>query len=57
MKAGILRKNPNIKWNKDRGKDVESAPLYHLFKGDRINDHHLVLAEKQKARQNKEVVR
>jgi len=57
MKAGILRKNPNIKWNKDRGKDVESAPWYHLFKGDRINDHHLVLAEKQKARQNKEVVR
>jgi hypothetical protein len=49
--AGILRDKPNIKWNKDRGKDVESAPWYHLFKGDRINDHHLTLAEKLKARQ------
>jgi hypothetical protein len=25
--AGILRDKPNINWNKDRGKDVESAPL------------------------------
>ncbi len=47
--AGILRDKPNIKWNKDRGKDVESAPWYHIFKGDRINDHHLTLAEKQQA--------
>lgn len=45
--AGVLRDKPNINWNKDRGKDVESAPWYHLFKGDRINDHHLTLAEKQ----------
>ena len=48
--AGILRDKPNIKWDKDRGKDVESAPWYHLFNGDRINDHHLSLAEKQAAR-------
>lgn len=48
--AGILRDKPNIKWDKDRGKDVESAPWYHLFNGDRINDHHLTLAEKQAAR-------
>jgi hypothetical protein len=48
--AGILRKNPNINWKKDRGKDVESAPWYHLFKGDRINDHHLTLEEKRSAR-------
>ena len=47
--AGILRDKPNIKWDKDRGKDVESAPWYHLFNGDRINDHHLTLAEKQAA--------
>lgn len=47
--AGILRDKPNIKWDKDRGKDVESAPWYHLFNGDRINDHHLSLAEKQAA--------
>jgi len=53
MKAGILRKNPNIKWNKDRGKDVESAPWYHLFKGDRINDYHLSLDEKRAARKGK----
>ena len=44
--AGILRDKPNIKWEKDRGKDVESAPWYHLFNGDRINDYHLKLAEK-----------
>lgn len=45
--AGVLRDKPNIKWSKDRGKDVESAPWYHLFKGDRINDHHLKIEEKQ----------
>ncbi len=49
--AGVLRDKPNIKWNKDRGKDVASAPWYHLFKGDRINDHHLTLAEKRAARE------
>ncbi len=48
--AGVLRDKPNIKWNKDRGKDVESAPWYHLFRGDRINDHHLTLTEKRAAR-------
>lgn len=53
MTAGVLRKNPNIKWNKDRGKDVESAPWYHLFKGDRINDYHLSLVEKHAAHQNR----
>ena len=48
--AGVLRDRPNINWNKDRGKDVESAPWYHLFGGDRINDHHLSLENKRKAR-------
>lgn len=47
--AGILRDKPNINWNKDRGQDVESAPWYKVFNGDRINDYHLTLAEKQKA--------
>ena len=51
--AGVLRDKPNIKWTKDRGKDVESAPWYHLFKGERINDHHLSLEEKRTARKNK----
>ena len=47
--VGVLRDKPNINWNKDRGKDVESAPWYHLFNGDRINDYHLSLAEKRAA--------
>ena len=45
--AGVLRDKPNINWNKDRGRDVESAPWYRVFDGDRINDHHLTLAEKR----------
>jgi len=55
--AGILRDKPNIKWDKDRGKDVQSVPWYHLGpsyggkEGDRINDHHLTLAEKRAARE------
>ena len=55
--AGVLRDKPNIKWDKDRGRDVESAPWYRLGpeyggkEGDRINDHHLSLAEKEAARQ------
>jgi len=55
--AGVLRDKPNIKWGKDRGKDVVSAPWYHLGpeyggkEGDRINDHHLMLEEKRKARE------
>jgi hypothetical protein len=50
MEADILRKKPNVKWTKDKGRDPESAPWFHLFKGDRINDHHLSLEEKRKAR-------
>ena len=49
--AGILRDKPNVKWDKDRGKDVESAPWFNVFKGERINDHHLSLEEKTKARE------
>lgn len=51
--TGVLRDRPNIKWDKDRGKDVESAPWYKLGtkyggkEGDRINDPHLSLAEKR----------
>ncbi|OGG45686.1 MAG: hypothetical protein A3F84_14485 [Candidatus Handelsmanbacteria bacterium RIFCSPLOWO2_12_FULL_64_10] len=48
--AGVLRKNPKVHWNKDRGKDVPSAPWFHKFKGDRINDHHLTLEEKRAVR-------
>lgn len=54
--ASVLRDKPNIKWTKDWGKDVPSAPWYHLGPeyggnaGDRINEHHLSLAEKQATR-------
>lgn len=56
MTAEVLRHNRppklNIKWDKDRGKDVESAPWFGVFGGDRINDHHLTLAEKLAAQKN-----
>ncbi len=47
--AGVLRDKPNIKWDKDRGKDVETAPWFPVFSGDRINDHHLSLDAKRQA--------
>lgn len=54
--AGVLRDKPkSLHWEKDRGSDVPSAPWYELGLqyggkvGDRINDHHLTLAEKQAA--------
>lgn len=54
MTAGVLRHNKkpklNITWDKDRGKDVESAPWFNEFGGDRINDHHLSRREKEAAR-------
>jgi len=54
MTAEVLRHNKkpklNITWDKDRGKDVESAPWFKVFNGDRINDHHLTVGEKKKAR-------
>ena len=48
--AGVLRKDPNVNWKKDRGTDPVSAPWFGVFKGERINDHHLTLAEKRAAR-------
>ena len=57
MTAEVLRHNKkpklNITWDKDRGKDVESAPWFKVFEGDRINDHHLTLAEKLAAKRLK----
>ncbi|NRD74014.1 N-6 DNA methylase [Shewanella sp. VB17] len=56
--AGVLRAKPNIHWKKDRGTDVASAPWFELGpkydgkEGDRINDHHLTLAEKRAARES-----
>ncbi|MGJ7580214.1 Eco57I restriction-modification methylase domain-containing protein [Variovorax sp. RHLX14] len=55
MNAEVLRHNKkpklNITWDKDRGKDVESAPWFKVFGGERINDHHLTLAQKKAARE------
>jgi hypothetical protein len=54
MTAEVLRHNKkpklNITWDKDRGKDVESAPWFKVFGGERMNDHHLSLAEKSQAK-------
>lgn len=59
MTAEDLRHNKkpklNITLDKDRGKDVESAPWFKVFKGDRINDHHLSLAEKLAAKESRNV--
>jgi hypothetical protein len=55
--AGILRWKPNIKWNKDRGKEPfrprEQYPWFWKdgeFTGDRVNDIHLTNEEKRRAR-------
>ena len=53
--AGLLRTKPNIKWEKDRGKEpqrdkAEFPWFWHgsTFTGDRVNDVHLTLAQKAK---------
>lgn len=60
IEAEVLRKNPNIKWTKDRGKEPEREkadfPWFwngKEFVGDRINDIHLTNAEKTAARDGK----
>jgi len=57
VRAGILRKPPNIKWTKDRGKEPERPkdeyPWFwtgDVFTGDRVNDVHITNAQKQAAR-------
>jgi hypothetical protein len=47
--AGILRDRPRIDWSSGRGKDPSDAPWYPVFKGERVNDHHLSVAEKRAA--------
>ena len=55
--AGVLRKNPNIKWTKDRGnepqRDKAAFPWFwdgDRFTGARVNDVHLMNVQKQVAR-------
>ena len=57
VEAGILRKAPNIKWTKDRGKEPErNRDEYPWFwngddpVGDRVNDVHIANDVKQAAR-------
>jgi N-6 DNA Methylase len=56
--ANVLRKPPNIKWTKDRGKEPERAqeqfPWFWkngAFTGDRINNVHLTNTQKRAARE------
>ena len=56
--AGILRAKPNIHWKKDRGKErVREQAQYPWFwedgkfNGERVNDVHLMNAEKRTARE------
>lgn len=36
-----------ITWHEDRAKGVESSSWFKVLKSERINDHNLVLADKQ----------
>jgi hypothetical protein len=56
--AGLLRTKPNIKWEKDRGKeparDKAEFPWFYdgsLFTGDRVNDVHLTKQQKERSGQ------
>lgn len=56
VEADILRKTPNIKWTKDRGKEPQRAKAdYPWFNatGDRVNDEHLTNDKKATARSRK----
>ena len=49
--AGLLTHDlSKILKDKDRGTDINSAPWYPIFKGERRNNHHTSLAEKHSAR-------
>jgi hypothetical protein len=50
IEAKVLVHVPNVRYSVDRGKDVPSAPWYHVFNSKRRNDHHTTLAEKRAAR-------
>jgi hypothetical protein len=60
VEAEVLRKTPNIKWTKDRGKeperDQDEYPWFWSgdnFTGDRVNDVHLTSAVKLAAKKAK----
>lgn len=62
IEAGVLRDKVNVKWTKDRGQEPQALrpkvdfPWFwngSTFSGDRVNDVHLSVTEKQKAREAK----
>jgi len=67
IEAGVLRDKVNVKWTKDRGQEPKSirpkadfpwfwngpVAVEGGFAGERVNDVHLSVAEKQKAREAK----
>jgi hypothetical protein len=67
IEAGVLRDKVNVKWTKDRGQEPRAIrprvdfPWFWTgspsvdggFTGDRVNDVHLTVGEKQKAREAK----
>jgi hypothetical protein len=57
IEAKVLAHEPNVKYGTDRGKDVSSAPWFHVFNGERRNDHHTTLAEMAAARADATVTR
>jgi hypothetical protein len=57
--AGILRNKTNVKWDKDRGMEPERPKTEYpwlwngsKFTGDRLNDIHLKIEQKQNARKS-----
>lgn len=62
IEAGVLRDKVNVKWTKDRGQEPQAIrpkadfPWFwngSAFSGDRVNDVHLSVTEKQKVRKAK----
>lgn len=47
VRAGVLRRAPRLKWTKDPGRDLPSAPWFHVFRGDRDNEYSIPLALKR----------
>jgi hypothetical protein len=50
LTAEILRSDPKIDYNNDRGKNPKTNPWFSIFKEKRVNNYHTTLAEKQAAR-------
>ena len=64
VEAGVLRKEPNIGWSKDRGKeperDADEFPWFWKngeFTGERVNDYHLTNAQKRAAQKTAKAVK